>query len=453
MHQVAEPSTSDLRKYILFSVCVADAVILLLIGLLGPFVALVGLVALAILLLISSSSIAAISFVLITSFITSVPGIDSDLISVAKNGLFAGLFWLTVTRYIVERRLPKTPIGGFEKSILLFTMWVGITTLTAVRPSESLFLFLHLVVLVAIYFITTEMATKHRHVKLILYLTFFATALTCVYTVSNILGGSFFRATGFLTNANYLGKLAIPLISMMVVAFYIAEKKSERYLFAIGVAMGTIFLALSWSRASILGMGGFAAVLLWYERRRLFKILTVGGMVVFVVLLMFEPFYQAMYKVARLSSGVTRREVYWEYAIKKSLDKPIFGHGFGLLIGDVRGKERLTDIQEFTALQEPNNYFLAHNFILRLLLATGAPGLALFLIAYYYLFKRHRYRRLTAPTAARRILHTAVIGILVASILDGMFGTGPFFGPRSSSNYMWIFLGLAVAIEQHDIDI
>ena len=339
-----------------------------------------------------------------TSYIASVPGIDSQVVKYGKLALIAAFLWLTVIRFLIERKRLEAQFGNFEKIIFLFIVWVGIISVNAVRPSASISTLLHIVLLLIVYYAAVETISRRSHVWTAFYLVLLASIITALYSASLLLGGPIFRIVGFLGNANSLGILGFTTLAILIVAATMSRNLWEKSLFIVGIISSLFFLAFSWSRASWLGAFGFAVVYLWLERRRTFKLLTILAIILVVIVLAYEPFYSTFYKLGRVGSATTRREVYWQHGIMKALERPVFGHGFNLLKGDIRGPDRLVDIQEVTVFKESDEQFYTHNLLVLLFLSTGLPGLIMFSLAYYYLFKRHRLWRETALCHSRRAL-------------------------------------------------
>jgi len=453
MEHALYPTQLNNRKVLIVFLCLFDVLILVALGLLGPLGAFIGVTGIVLLIYLSNSPIILVASVILTSFIVSVPGVDSHVISSVKHLLLVSFLLLTIVRLMIEKKTWTTDFGGFEKAILLFAFWIGITTVTALRPYQSLKVFFNIVILITLYFATIETISKRAHVRLLFYLALIAATATFLFTAYTFLNNPFSRATGFFTNSNILGKLAITLTPFLAMGALTSSNWREKVIFRLGIIMTMFFLALTWSRGSWLGMIGFTITFLWFEKRRLLKILTLSVAIVSVLLLLYDPFLNMIYKIGRIESGTTRRSVYWEYATLTAFDRPIFGQGFGTRIRDIRNQKELTDIQEYAALKETEKNFNAHNMFLHLVVTTGFPGLILIIFICYYLFKRHTFKRRIAPTTARRLLHTTVIGVLIASLLSGLFDIGPLIGQRSISAYMWVFLGLAAAVEKKNIDI
>ena len=441
------------RRFLFLAFCVFDAIVLVAIGVLGPTIALFGLAGISVLVILSFSPIALIAIVFFTSYIASVPGIDPHVFVYGKLALIAGFLWLAILRFVIERKKFEAEFGNFEKAVMLFIIWVGIITVTAVRPIDSFRTLRHFIILFIIYYAALETISRRIHIWTIFYIVLVASIVTGLYSASHLLGGPIFRIVGFLGNANSLGILGFTTLSILLAATAMSRSRWEKSLFITGMLSSLFFLGFSWSRGSWLAACGMAAAYMWMERRRLLKLLVLMGIVAFMVVLLYEPFYSTFYNVGRIGSLTTRRDVYWQYGLKKALDRPIFGHGFNLLKGDVRSTERLSDIQEVTVFKTSSEHFYPHNLIVLLFLSTGLPGLIIFGFVYYYLFKRHRLWRKSATNRSRRILHTAILGLLVASIINSMFETGLFLGDEAYANYLWGFLGLAAAVEKKNIDI
>jgi O-antigen ligase len=108
-------------------------------------------------------------------------------------------------------------------------------------------------------------------------------------------------------------------------------------------------------------------------------------------------------------STLTGRTLIWRHAIGKTLETPIFGHGYGI--------SRLTMGQPRNLSFQPQH---CHNALLEVFFTTGFVGLVPFtLLLFYSLHWIMRHARLSRVFSVDLSLHAA--GSLVALLLTSLF--------------------------------
>lgn len=129
--------------------------------------------------------------------------------------------------------------------------------------------------------------------------------------------------------------------------------------------------------------------------------LIVGAVTVFIILSNFIPqlsrFLQRFEEAEATGSVMMGRDIYYEYAIRMFLSKPLLGHGW----------------YSFGAVFEQN----AHNVYLQLLAETGIAGVVIFVAAFIYFIyvAIHEYRR------AQSCKNTFAMGQLLKSVFVIVF--------------------------------
>ena len=138
------------------------------------------------------------------------------------------------------------------------------------------------------------------------------------------------------------------------------------------------------------------------------------------------------------ANNTTWRLIIWKDIIKKSMQKPILGYGFGMLYNNETLKDMGWQYGEDVGFLDPHNSYLS------ILYRTGIAGLLIFLLFIISFFiKMIRFLRdcrdLAISVYMISIL-SAVIFILVISFFMVVL-EGPFLGI-----FLWIFIGLALSL-------
>ncbi|MHB1377937.1 MAG: O-antigen ligase family protein [Candidatus Humimicrobiaceae bacterium] len=132
------------------------------------------------------------------------------------------------------------------------------------------------------------------------------------------------------------------------------------------------------------------------------------------------------------------RLIVWKDIIKKSMQKPILGYGFGMLYNNETVKDMGWAYGQDVGFIDPHNSYLS------ILYRTGLVGLLIFLLFIISFFikmiKFLRYCRDSAISAYMISILSAIIFILVISFFMVVL-EGPYLGI-----FLWVFIGLALSL-------
>ena len=138
------------------------------------------------------------------------------------------------------------------------------------------------------------------------------------------------------------------------------------------------------------------------------------------------------------ANNATWRTILWKDIIKKSMQKPILGYGFGMLYNNETVKDMGWEYGADVGFLDPHNSYLS------ILYRTGIVGLLIFLLFIISFFiKMIRFLRdcLDLKISVYMIsILSAVIFILVISFFMVVL-EGPFLGI-----FLWVFIGLALSL-------
>jgi O-antigen ligase len=438
----------------LSTVVFIDSVLVASLFIFRPPLGVLGLISLTAIVFLAFSQVGLVATLCLISHINSLNGEEFQALRALRWLIMAGMAWITVARYLAERRRLTIRLGSSEKALLGFIAWGLFCSLFAVNQLASFLAVLRICTFLLVYIVTRETIASRGHVRLIMFLLLFVVLSSSVYSFSGMAAGQYARFSGFLLNPNSFGILLNFCIPVLLVAFLSYRHVVVRVLFGSGILLGSAALLLSWSRASWLAMLGFVITFLLLEKKRkLLCVLSSVALVAIVLLALSTDVYSDFAMLMRLDAGTTRRTTLWHYALQAAVREPVVGYGYDVQRGVVRGESALTDLHEISVFREEGRDYDPHNFYLLTLLTTGIPGAILILLVYYYLFKSQVNGRRKARRSSHRLMHTAVFATLVGCLLNSMFESGGIIGSGSSANYLWLMLGLTAAVTEKDIEL
>lgn len=302
----------------------------------------------------------------------------------------------------------------------------------------------------AVYLLTATMISRAGEVRAMFAVLLFCVLASGLYSLSGIMDGSYIRFRGFLDSPNGYAASLSAMVPLLVIAFRIYHRKVTKTLFALGIAMGGICIVLAWSRSAWVANATAAIVFLILEKKkRLLAAIGLAAAVAVVLVLTSTSAWSTFYQLARLQTGTTHRTALWHYALEETLASSIVGRGPGVEFGDVLGNARSADPVVLAFLKGiPDREFNPHNYYLTTLVATGIPGLIIFLYFLNGTLQDHWRARSQEPDGRYQMLHSVAISIVAGACVGSFFETGLIMGSGSYTNYFWIALGMVTAISR-----
>ena len=248
------------------------------------------------------------------------------------------------------------------------------------------------------------------------------------------------RASGTFTNPVFYAVflcMAVPFC--MYGLFYFGNRK-RRLVSLVCLAFSVGGIAVSYSRGPYLALGIVFAVLLFYGKRYMWKILAAGAAFLAVFAVAAGGVFRRLLTLFSTTDvSVNTRSDIWKACFQMLRGHWLFGYGSG--VGNVR--DRLHDVY---GIRQPH----AHNLFLEIVLENGLVGLLLFL-AILAVFLRQMLRLAKQGGRARGTaitLLSSVAGFCACGMTDYLFyGLKPLC-------YLLLVLGLsecAVQIYMNEI--
>jgi O-antigen ligase len=333
---------------------------------------------------------------------------------------------------------PKSPANGF---LLLFSLVVVLSSITAYRPEwsysqyDGYFLWI-----VAYWLIVSTVTTERRMLLMLLAFVLYNVKMTQFSTRAWISIGFGFRAWGTGGGPGWFqnsGEFGIEMCVFFPIVTYLALGLRPRlakwkFLALLGVA-GTalIGMVVSSSRGAL--FGGAAVMVFMAARSKYFLRASVVAMLVAVVFFFAIPPEQ----MARLSASGTdntsvSRLTYWRHGIEMTNEHPLLGVGYGNWVPYYQ--------DHFEGRVQ-----VCHNIFVQAASELGYTGLAAFLLLIGCTFVINSRSRALAIRAGPRGTLTYNIangldGALIGYMVSGFFVTVLYYP------YFWINLAMTVAL-------
>ena len=431
---------------------VLNAILLSASVFLGPIASMAAIGGIAVLL---ATILSEFGFVFITTLISHIndgPDAQFEIIRLSKWIIIAIALVVTLWQFLLREdwQLPK--IGFIEKYFAVFIVWGMACLFFSDSPRASITEFVRSIALYILYFITKETVRDKRRVIAILALFTLVAFSSSVYSIGELLQGSYFRVRGFMDNANGYGQFLSFVLPFVVASAVLARNKLLRYFLVFASTVGVLALMLSWSRAAIGGIIVQLIVFLVAEKKYRALVYTGAATAALMIgLLAIPSVYDIFYKVARLQAGTTHRTALWEAGIHSVADSPVFGQGFEVKVSDVIDRVYWNDLSEALVFKNQSGRYYAHNHFIQAAVATGIPGLLIFLAFMYYLIKNGLREYHEAAGTRARVLYSAMLSVHFSMIFVCFFSGAPLFGSGTYANYFWIALGMVHSIRVNKI--
>ena len=188
--------------------------------------------------------------------------------------------------------------------------------------------------------------------------------------------------------------------------------------------------------------------------RKFRALVATGAIALGLVVALFaaSPLYDMFYKVGRLQAGTTHRTLLWETGIASIAESPVLGQGFEVKVADVTDRVFWTPVG-CVPLSGLSGRYNAHNHFIQAAVATGIPGLLIFVGFLYYLIRHHIRDCRREDGKRRRILFSAMLSVSAGIVFVSFFSIATMFGSGSYANYFWVALGMLDAMKDYTIEL
>jgi probable O-glycosylation ligase (exosortase A-associated) len=294
----------------------------------------------------------------------------------AYSAPFAAVIAMTTLVGLVITKDPKKlPITPVTSVLIMFTIWMNITTLFSLWPDES-FVMLQRVMKTMLMTLVTTMVIKNR--KQIEYLVWALVISIGYYGVKGglftILTGGSFRVWGpegsYIEGNNEVALANIVIIPMMYYLMLVSKNKWVRRAMMLSMLCSSLAALGSYSRGALVGMGAMLLFLWLKSPKKLVPAIVMALVIPIAIAFMPSQWSERMNTIETYKSDASAmgRINAWWMAFNLASERPL-GGGF-----------EIYNRQSFARwAPDPDDVHAAHSVYFQVLGEHGFVGLGLYL--------------------------------------------------------------------------
>lgn len=323
-----------------------------------------------------------------------------------------------------ELRLDVAAVGFYPA---LFFAAVVLGTVTSCVPGESRRFFLYHLAAALCVLITVSAVRSVGDLKRLAAGGAFCVAVSSVvavvqriqgvevnpsYVDLSVNEGILGRVQSFFDNPNTFAEVLILLLPL-VLALALGAKRTSLRLLALGIfALGTMALAMTYSRASWIGFAFSMVVLVLLWQPRFFPLFLFGCLA--AIPLLPQTVWNRVLTIGNLKdSSTASRAPLYAAALRTLARRPIRGVGLGTAPAQAY-------IDAYGLYHGTAPYVHAHNFYLEVWLETGLLGLVSFLASMLWSIKTAAHAARQHGDRAARLLTCAAASSMAGALVCGM---------------------------------
>lgn len=291
---------------------------------------------------------------------------------------------VTLVGLLMMRETKKIPWTRETITLLLFIIWMGVTTFFALHPDAAQLQYQKVVKIQLMTFITLMLMTNRHRLELLVW--------TIVLSLGfyGIKGGIFTLLTGggyhvFGPLGTFIGgnnELGLALIMTVPLMRYLQLQSKQAWLrLGLGAAMALTVVAIlgTQSRGALVGIVAMSLMLIWKSRRRFVFLLLILAMAPVAYNFMPESWHERMssiktYEQDRSAMG---RINAWSFAFNLAQDRPFVGGGYESFTRDL--------FRQYAP--DPSMVHDAHSIYFEVLGEHGFVGLGLYLLLLWFAWR------------------------------------------------------------------
>lgn len=298
--------------------------------------------------------------------------------------IIAGVFVLSL---FVARGNYALPWRSPTILLILFVLWMGLTTAFAMFPGESFDQFWKIIKIQI--FTLAAMAVIRTKEEISAYVAVNAASIGFfgikggLFTLVSGGGSRVWGAGGFIEGNNEVGLAMIMVIPLIYYFFLQAKRAWQRWALLGAMLLTGVSVLGTHSRGALLGLACMGVLLWWRGPKKLHSALAIAVVAGVAISFMPASFTERMATIKTYgddTSAVSR--IYaWQTAINVANDRPL-GAGYAMYVQSVT--DRYGEGQEFEGLLDAKvlQARAAHSIYFQVLGEHGWVGLALFLLIF-----------------------------------------------------------------------
>ena len=386
-------------------------------------------------------------FLLFSIFIISI--VDKALI---RTDIFYLLKWAIFFVFVIFEliifKFDKWKLSFrsnyYKLPIIFFAIYIFLFSFFSMNIKTSLFKSITLIFLIFFSFVIIPEITKTKNdkeniLKLIKNIFLFIIVLNGILLILSPRWAYDFwgvRFSGIFFNPNELG--VILFVSLPIFCYYLltSKRKINRILNFIVTLLIFIITIFTFSRASMLGMFISIMVILYYVKKKWFRIFLVA-FIVFSIVLLSSP---VTMQILRLSDNpLTYRDKIWKAGLSRFSDQKIIGNGYGT-------SKQIMSNRLLLRKYDINKWHLGlhfHNIYIEVLCETGIIGFALFLS--FLIFVMCKFiKKIRISNGEEKIFTICCYSLFGGAIFHGFFESMMLSAGNISNIIFWTLIGISL---------
>lgn len=334
---------------------------------------------------------------------------------------FAAIIAATTLIGLVLTRDPKKlPITPVVVTLIVFTAWMAVSTMFALRPSTEMLQRVLKIMLMTC--VTTMLIKTKEQVHLLIWTLVGSLGYYGIKGgIFTVLSGGSFRVWGpagsFIEGNNEVALALVTIIPMFYYLFLTTANKWWRYFFVAAIVLCGLAALGSYSRGALLAIAAMVAFLWLKSPKKMALGLIMAITIPAAVAFMPEQWSQRMDTIKEYQGDESAmgRINAWKMATNLALDRPLTGGGFEIY--DARTFARYAP--------NPADIHAAHSLYFQALGEHGFVGLGLYLLLGFLSWRTGT--RIIKQAAGRPDLKWAATLATMLQVSMVGFGTGGAF--------------------------
>lgn len=335
--------------------------------------------------------------------------------------------------------LPKNPTVVVWA---VFLVWLVICTFAAVYPEMAMYQLETVIKIQLVTFVTMLMMHSFERINQLIWVIVFSIGF---YSVK---GGAFTLMTGgsfhvygpegsYIAENNTLAVAVLMIIPMMVYLNRFPPHRLVKKIMPLCIFLSLVSVVGSQSRGAVLAIGAVGLFYWWQSKSKVLTLVAFLLLAGFGVMFMPQTWYDRMASISdyQQDSSAMERLYAWEYSIAVANDR-LTGGGFASWSREQYAK----------FVPQATKAFVAHSIYFGVLGDSGWPGLMLFLLILFLVWRQlNRVIALTRDDPDRQD-HMFLAQMLKISLIA--FMSGGAFLSLSYFDLAWHIMAITVAMTQ-----
>jgi len=292
--------------------------------------------------------------------------------------------FVTLVAFLIsseEKKLPQNIVTGL---LVLFVIWVSMSTLTALNPDGAVFEWKRFIKIQILNFLVLYLFQSRERINWLLgviaasigFYAFKGGLFTIrtggVYQVSG-------PADSFITGNTEIGFAATVILPLVIYFWMIADRKWHKNLLVLVIVVSAIGIIGTHSRGAFLAFTLLCGYFWWVSRRKVIVLALLALVVPVLFGVMPDSYFERMETIQSYEEDASAmgRINAWHFAVNLANDRPLLGGGANAFTRDLFAQYA----------PEPGRVHDAHSIYFEILGEQGYPGLLLFMAILFFSYR------------------------------------------------------------------